>query len=48
MEIARTMGSVIKDKRGDWNIQIPAGSQTRIYANQSLKLEMDIEHPAEM
>ena len=40
-------GSVIKDKRGDWDIQIPATRNAIIYANESLKLEMDIDHPPE-
>jgi hypothetical protein len=40
-------GSVIKDTRGDWEIQIPASRTTPIYANDSLTLEMDIDHPPE-
>jgi len=40
-------GSVIKDKRGDWELQIPATRKTIIYANKALMLEMDIDHPPE-
>jgi len=47
-KIRKLWGSVVKDTRGDWNIQIPATRETIIYANESLKLEMDIEHPPEI
>ena len=46
-KIRKLWGSVIKNKRGDWDIQISATRQTIIYANESLKLEMDIDHPPE-
>jgi hypothetical protein len=46
-KIRKLWGSVIKDQRGDWEIQIPATRSTIIYANESLKLEMDIDHPPE-
>ena len=46
-KIRKLWGSVIKDKRGDWDIQIPATRSTPVYANESLKLEMDIDHPPE-
>ncbi|MBI1803605.1 MAG: hypothetical protein HY033_10855 [Ignavibacteriae bacterium] len=46
-KIRKLWGSVIKDKRGDWDIQIPATRKTTIYANESLTLEMDIDHPPE-
>ena len=46
-KIRKLWGSVIKNKRGDWDIQIPAARKTTIYANKSLKLEMDIDHPPE-
>jgi hypothetical protein len=41
-------GSEVKNRLGDWDIQIPATRSTIIYANESLKLEMDIDHPADM
>jgi hypothetical protein len=46
-KIRKLWGSVIKNALGDWEIQIPATRTTSIYANESLKLEMDIEHPPE-
>ncbi|MBI4546691.1 MAG: hypothetical protein HY707_01820 [Ignavibacteriae bacterium] len=46
-KIRKLWGSVIKNKRGDWDMQIPATRNTIIYANELLKLEMDIDHPPE-
>lgn len=46
-KIRKLWGSVIKNSRGDWEIQIPATRNTVIYANEALKLEMDIDHPPE-
>jgi hypothetical protein len=46
-KLRKLWGSVVKDQRGDWDIQIPATRPTTIYANPLLKLEMDIDHPAE-
>ncbi len=40
-------GSKLKNDLGDWDIQIPATRKTIIYANEKLKLEMDIDHPPE-
>ncbi|MBS4028577.1 MAG: hypothetical protein KGZ58_08060 [Ignavibacteriales bacterium] len=46
--IARKLfGSVERNEKGDWKIQIPPSRDTIIYANENLKLEMDIEHPFE-
>ena len=46
-KIRKLWGSVIKNKLGDWNIQIPVTRATTIYANEALKIEMDIDHPPE-
>ena len=46
-KIRKLWGSVIKNSRGDWEIQIPATRKTTIYANASQKIEMDIDHPPE-
>ncbi len=46
-KIRKLWGSVIKNKLGDWEIQIPVARPTTIYANESLKIEMDIDHPPE-
>ncbi len=46
-KIRKLWGSVVKNKRGDWDIQIPTTRKTLFYANELLKLEMDIDHPPE-
>ena len=46
-KMRKLWGSVIKNDRGDWNIQIPATRNSTIYSNESLKLEMDVDHPPE-
>ena len=46
-KIRKLWGSVVKDDRGDWRIQLPDGGRAVIYANTSLKIEMDIDRPPE-
>ena len=46
-KLRKLWGSVIKNRQGHWDIQIPATRQTVIYANESLTLDMDIDHPPE-
>lgn len=46
-KMRKLWGSVVKNARGDWDRQIPPSRNTIIYANESMKLEMDIDHPAE-
>ena len=46
-KLRKLWGSVVKNHRGDWEIQFPPSSSARLYANESLKLEMDIDHPSE-
>jgi len=46
-KIRKLWGSVKKNVRGDWDIQIPSGKPATIYANPLLKIEMDIDHPPE-
>ena len=46
-KIRKLWGSIVKDHRGDWDIQIPATRKTIIYANESITIEMDIDHPPE-
>ncbi|HLX11261.1 MAG TPA: hypothetical protein VKS81_00480 [Bacteroidota bacterium] len=46
-KIRKLWGSVVKNARGDWDVQIPESRATTIYANESLKIEMDIDHPPE-
>ena len=46
-KLRKLWGSVLKNHLGDWEIQIPATRETIIYANETLRLEMDIDHPPE-
>lgn len=47
-KLRKLWGSVIKNSRGDWDIQIPVTKDVGIYANESLKLEMDIDVPSDL
>ena len=47
-KLRKLWGSVQRNTKGDWDIQIPATRPTTIYANDSLKIEMDIDHPADL
>ncbi|HUL44176.1 MAG TPA: hypothetical protein VLY03_07460 [Bacteroidota bacterium] len=47
-KLRKLWGSVIRNSRGDWDIQIPVTKDVRIYANESLKLEMDIDIPSDI
>ena len=38
-------GSVVRNVKGDWAIQISAAKATTIYANEALKIEMDADNP---
>lgn len=46
MKLRKLWGSSLRNKKGDWAIQIPSNKATTIYANLSLKAEMDLNHPA--
>ena len=46
--LRKLWGSVRRNARGDWEIQIPPTRSTTLYANASLKLDMDIDHPVEI
>lgn len=47
-KIRKLWGSVVKNSRGDWEIQIPEARPTTIYANPALLLEMDIDNPPQL
>jgi hypothetical protein len=38
-------GSVVRNVKGDWAIQISAAKAEPIYANEALKIEMDADNP---
>jgi len=46
-KLRKLWGSIVRNAKGDWAIQIPPNKPTAIYANGDLKIEMDIEHPGE-
>lgn len=46
MKLRKLWGSSLRNKKGDWAIQIPSNKPTTIYANLLLKTEMDLDHPA--
>ena len=45
--LRKLFGSVVRNEKGDWSIQIPAGSHKIVFANSALKIEMDIDRPFE-
>lgn len=45
--LRKLFGSVVRNEKGDWSIQIPAGNRKAVYANTRLTAEMDIDHPFE-
>lgn len=46
LRLRKLFGSVVRNAKGDWAIQISDKRNTVIYANSSLKSEMDIENPS--
>ncbi len=46
LRLRKLFGSVVRNAKGDWAIQISEKRNTTIYANLSLKTEMDIENPS--
>ena len=46
--LRKLFGSVVRNEKGDWAVQVPEGGRTLVYANVALTLEMDIDHPFEL
>ena len=46
LRLRKLFGSVVRNGKGDWAVQIPEKRKTIIYANVNLKSEMDIESPS--
>lgn len=46
LKLRKLFGSVVRNTKGDWAVQIPEKRKTIIYANIDLKSEMDIESPS--
>jgi len=46
LKLRKLFGSVVRNAKGDWAVQIPEKRRSVIYANATLKAEMDIENPS--
>ena len=46
LRLRKLFGSVVRNAKGDWAIQIPEKRTTIVYVNSSLKSEMDIDNPS--
>jgi hypothetical protein len=46
VRMRKLFGSVIRNEKGDWAVQIPEHRDTIIYANRTLIGVMDIDHPS--
>jgi hypothetical protein len=42
----KLFGSIVRNRKGDWAIQISSQNSTLVYANLSLASPMDIERPS--
>ncbi|MDH4069450.1 MAG: hypothetical protein OEV30_03410 [Ignavibacteria bacterium] len=42
----KLFGSVVRNNKGDWAVQIPEKKSVLVYANTSELSEMDIDHPS--
>ena len=45
--LRKLFGSVVRNEKGEWAIQISPGNQKIIYANHDQALDLDIDHPFE-
>jgi hypothetical protein len=46
LRLRKLFGSVVRNAKGDWAVQIPPGRATIVHANMALKSEMDIDNPS--
>jgi hypothetical protein len=44
VKFRKLFGSVVRNAKGDWDIQISERTKTVIYANMNLRTEMDIDN----
>ncbi len=44
----KLFGSIVRNAKGDWQIQIPAGSVRKVFCNRSRVFTMDIDWPFEL
>jgi hypothetical protein len=45
-KLRKLFGSVVRNAKGDWAVQIPSGQGRIIYANPDRRGEMEIDHPS--
>ena len=48
LRLRKLFGTVVRNAKGDWLIQLPTNSTTIIYADTSQIFEMDIDRPFEL
>lgn len=48
VKLRKLWGSVVRNEKGDWAIQISPTKRTTIYANENLKFEIDIDRPVDI
>jgi hypothetical protein len=46
LKLRKLFGSVVRNAKGDWAVQISEKRRSVIYANPDLKAEMDIDNPS--
>ena len=46
LKLRKLFGSVVRNSKGDWAVQISDERRSVLYANPALKSEMDIENPS--
>lgn len=46
LRLRKLFGSVVRNAKGDWAIQISEKRMTVIHANPALRMEMDIDNPS--
>jgi len=44
-KMRKLWGSDVRNEKGDWEIQLPAGKAARIYVNEDATFEMDLDRP---
>jgi hypothetical protein len=47
-KLRKLFGSDVRNAKGDWAIQIPASRDITIYANPTLRCEMDLDQPTSL
>lgn len=48
LRLRKLFGTVVRNAKGDWLIQLPSNSPAIVYVNSSTIFEMDIDRPFEL